>query len=225
MNFIMPHLPVLQVAIPLIAAPICVLFTFGGHRKLAWLFTLAVSWVCFLIAGALLSRVLLDTEISYAIGNWPPPFGIEYRVDPIKVIDLVDTTGAGDLFASGFLFGFTNNYSIEKCGFLGNKAASEIIKYIGARPKISLKSLDNEKNTLLGKSTISAIESGIFWGYVCMIEGLINKLKKYHSSPKVIATGGLSQVFKNNIKSIDLIEQNLTINGLAYFYLSQEKDI
>ena len=66
---------------------------------------------------------------------------IEYRVDPIKVIDLVDTTGAGDLFASGFLFGFTNNYSIEKCGFLGNKAASEIIKYIGARPKISLKSI------------------------------------------------------------------------------------
>ena len=41
----------------------------------------------------------------------------------------------------------------------------------------------------------------------------------------MIATGGLSQVFKNNIKSIDLIEQNLTINGLAYFYLSQEKDI
>ena len=92
-------------------------------------------------------------------------------------------------------------------------------------PKISLKSLDNEKNTLLGKSTISAIESGVFWGYVCMIEGLINKLKKYHSPSKVIATGGLSQVFKNNIKSIDLIEQNLTINGLAYFYLSQEKEI
>ena len=92
-------------------------------------------------------------------------------------------------------------------------------------PKISLKSLDDEKITLLGKSTITAIESGVFWGYVCMIEGLINKLKKYHSPFKVIATGGLSQVFKNNIKSIDLIEQNLTINGLAYFYLSQEKDI
>ena len=89
----MPHLPVLQVAIPLIAAPICVLFTFGGHRKLAWLFTLAVSWVCFLIAGALLSRVLLDTDISYAIGNWPPPFGIEYRVDPINAFVLLIISG------------------------------------------------------------------------------------------------------------------------------------
>ncbi len=66
---------------------------------------------------------------------------LEYFVDPIGVEELVDTTGAGDLFASGFLFGFTNKYSIQKCGYLGNKAASEIIKHIGARPKISLKSI------------------------------------------------------------------------------------
>ncbi len=66
---------------------------------------------------------------------------LEYRVDPISVAELVDTTGAGDLFASGFLFGLTNKYSIQKCGYLGNKAASEIIKYIGARPKLSLKSI------------------------------------------------------------------------------------
>ena len=65
----------------------------------------------------------------------------EHHIDPISVNELVDTTGAGDLFASGFLFGFINKYSIEECGHLGNKAASEIIKYIGARPKISLKSI------------------------------------------------------------------------------------
>ena len=66
---------------------------------------------------------------------------VNYDIEPISTVELVDTTGAGDLFASGFLFGFINNYSIEKCGYLGNKAASEIIKYIGARPKISLKSI------------------------------------------------------------------------------------
>ena len=65
----------------------------------------------------------------------------EYFIDPIFIEELVDTTGAGDLFAAGFLFGFINKYSIEKCGHLGNKAASEIIKHIGARPKISLKSI------------------------------------------------------------------------------------
>ena len=66
---------------------------------------------------------------------------LEYLVDPIRVVELVDTTGAGDLFAAGFLFGFFNKYSIEKCGHLGNKAASEIIKHVGARPKISLKEI------------------------------------------------------------------------------------
>ena len=66
---------------------------------------------------------------------------LEYLVDPISLVELVDTTGAGDLFAAGFLFGFINKYSIEKCGHLGNKAASEIIKHIGARPKTSLKAI------------------------------------------------------------------------------------
>ena len=46
-----------------------------------------------------------------------------------------------NIFKKNTLFGFINKYSIEKCGYLGNKAASEIIKYIGARPKISLKSI------------------------------------------------------------------------------------
>ena len=65
----------------------------------------------------------------------------EHSIDPIFIEELVDTTGAGDLFAAGFLFGFINKHSIEKCGHLGNKAASEIIKHIGARPKISLKAI------------------------------------------------------------------------------------
>lgn len=66
---------------------------------------------------------------------------VENFIDPIFVEKLTDTTGAGDLFAAGFLYGFINQYSIERCGYLGNKAASEVIKYIGARPKIPLKLL------------------------------------------------------------------------------------
>ncbi len=66
---------------------------------------------------------------------------VKYHIDPVCVEKPVDTTGAGDLFAAGFLFGFINKYSMEKCGYLGNNAAAEIIQYIGARPKISLKSI------------------------------------------------------------------------------------
>ena len=66
---------------------------------------------------------------------------MEYVIKPIKVETPIDTTGAGDLFASGFLYGYINKYSIQNCGNLGSKAAAEIITYYGARPKISLKNL------------------------------------------------------------------------------------
>jgi sugar/nucleoside kinase (ribokinase family) len=68
---------------------------------------------------------------------------IDNLVPSVIVNDPVDTTGAGDIFASGFLFGLINRYTIENCGQLGNKAASNIIKNFGARPKISLKTLLN----------------------------------------------------------------------------------
>ncbi|MBR1216657.1 adenosine kinase [Bradyrhizobium sp. U87765 SZCCT0131] len=58
---------------------------------------------------------------------------------PIK--ELVDTTGAGDLFAAGFLFGLVRGASHEQAGRLGALAAAEIIQHIGARPQTSLKEL------------------------------------------------------------------------------------
>src|ERR1700754_1212571 len=58
---------------------------------------------------------------------------------PVK--ELVDTTGAGDLFAAGFLFGLVRNAGHENAGRLGALAAAEVIPRIGARPQVSLKEL------------------------------------------------------------------------------------
>jgi sugar/nucleoside kinase (ribokinase family) len=55
-------------------------------------------------------------------------------VPAFPVDDVVDTTGAGDLFAAGFLAGLTKNKSLETCARLGALAAAEIIQHIGARP-------------------------------------------------------------------------------------------
>jgi sugar/nucleoside kinase (ribokinase family) len=54
---------------------------------------------------------------------------------------MVDTTGAGDLFAAGFLFGLVRNAGYENAGRLGALAAAEVIQHIGARPQVSLKDL------------------------------------------------------------------------------------
>ena len=58
---------------------------------------------------------------------------------PIRAI--VDTTGAGDLFAAGFLFGLVRGAGFEAAGRLGALAAAEVIQHIGARPQVSLKEL------------------------------------------------------------------------------------
>lgn len=55
-----------------------------------------------------------------------------------EVDAVVDTTGAGDLFAAGFLYGLTRDYALEQCAELGSMAAAEVIGHLGARPQTSL---------------------------------------------------------------------------------------
>jgi sugar/nucleoside kinase (ribokinase family) len=63
------------------------------------------------------------------------------RIDAVPPKQLVDTTGAGDAYAGGFLFGLTNGKSLAECGRLGSIAASEVISHMGPRPLVSLKTL------------------------------------------------------------------------------------
>jgi sugar/nucleoside kinase (ribokinase family) len=56
-------------------------------------------------------------------------------------LNVIDTTGAGDLYASGFLFGYTHGYNFAQCGRLASLSASEIIQHIGARPESKLSDL------------------------------------------------------------------------------------
>jgi len=62
-------------------------------------------------------------------------------VDAHPVEQLEDTTGAGDLFAAGFLYGLTHGYDLGTCGRLGAVAAAEVISHLGARPESSLADL------------------------------------------------------------------------------------
>lgn len=71
-------LPALQVVVPLIAAPLC---SFLRPRGLAWGFALAVSALTFALAVALLVQVATHGPISYHVGGWAPPIGIELAID------------------------------------------------------------------------------------------------------------------------------------------------
>jgi len=80
------HLSVLQVIIPLIAAPLCLLLR---KSELAWAFATAVAFITFAISVALLSQVMQTGPISYELGGWEAPWGIEYRVDMLNAPLLV----------------------------------------------------------------------------------------------------------------------------------------
>jgi multicomponent Na+:H+ antiporter subunit D len=84
------HLPAFQVVLPLFAAPLCIVLRRGA---LPWLVAVAVSWVAFLIAAIQLATVLDSGVITYELGGWPAPWGIEYRIDPLNAFMMVIVAG------------------------------------------------------------------------------------------------------------------------------------
>ena len=86
MNVVLPHLPALQVVIPLIAAPLCLL---AGRASLAWTIAFLAS-ACATAAAAILAyQTLHHGPISYHMGGWAPPWGIEYAVDSANAFILL----------------------------------------------------------------------------------------------------------------------------------------
>lgn len=90
------HLPILQIIIPLMAAPLCVVFR---HRDIAWAIALLVSLVCFGVSLLILDQVLTQGVLSYYMGDWPAPWGIEFRIDIVNAYILVIVAAIGAIVA------------------------------------------------------------------------------------------------------------------------------
>ena len=80
------HLPILQVIVPLIAAPLCLILR---RAHLVWLFAVITSGFAFLISILLLEQVMNSGTIVYALGGWEAPWGIEYRIDKLNAFLLL----------------------------------------------------------------------------------------------------------------------------------------
>ena len=86
------HLPALQVVIPLLAAPACILVR---GRDLAFWLALVTTWAAFAVSCLLLDQTMASGVISYELGGWAAPFGIEYRVDALNAFVLLIVSGIG----------------------------------------------------------------------------------------------------------------------------------
>ena len=110
--------------------------------------------------------------------------------------DVVDKDGAylGGVIAPGI------NLSIEAL----HKAAARLPRIGIGRPQ-----------AVIGRSTIPAMQSGIYWGYVGLIEGLVTRIQAEYDAPlKVVATGGLAPLLAEGTTAIGVIAPDLTLDGL-----------
>ncbi len=92
---------------------------------------------------------------------------------------------------------------------LSTKALNEAA---AALPHVEVKRPPN----VVGRNTVNCMQSGIYWGYLSLVEGISAKIKKEKNINKVIATGGLSNVFSRDTSIFDKIDLRLTIKGLVY---------
>jgi type III pantothenate kinase len=82
-------------------------------------------------------------------------------------------------------------------------------------PRVAIQRPDR----IIGKDTVEAMQAGVFWGYIGLIEGLISRIKQDYGHPmKVIATGGIVSLFEGATDAIDVFDGDLTIRGMLEIY-------
>jgi type III pantothenate kinase len=121
--------------------------------------------------------------------------------------DVVDYTGAykGGIIAPGI-----------------NLSLDALVAAAAKLPRIAISA--PEGSSVVGRTTESQMQIGVFWGYVALIEGLVARLKAEIGRPvTVIATGGLAILFDQQTDAFDAIEPDLTIQGLALYVAGDTK--
>ena len=114
--------------------------------------------------------------------------------------DVIDEEGryCGGVIATGI------NLSLEAL----HRAAAKLPRVAVERP-----------DRVIGTSTVSAMQSGVFWGYVSMIEGIVARIRsEFGAEMKVIATGGLAGLFAGATDVIEHVDRDLTMAGLVELY-------
>jgi len=121
-------------------------------------------------------------------------------------------------------FGTSTTYDVideegDHCGGVispgVNLSLAALRQAAAALPKISIR----KTQTVIGKDTVHAMQSGIYWGVISSVEGMITRLKdEMGVNPYVVATGGLSPLFADGTIMIDQHDEDLTMKGLIAVY-------
>jgi type III pantothenate kinase len=184
-----------------------------------------------------LCRKYLKTE-PMRVGDPALDLGPKPRVDRPETVGadrLCNTVAAHERYKSAAIvvdFGTATNFDIvsEDGAFDGsviapgaNLSIEALHQAAALLPRVAIQ----RAQKVIGRDTVTSMQSGVYWGYVGLITGLINGIKKEYSKPMtVVATGGLSHLFRPDIPAIDHIDPDLTMRGLMLIHArnSQKKN-
>jgi type III pantothenate kinase len=132
----------------------------------------------------------------------------EYYSSPVTVIDFGTATSFDIVDAHGNYRGGIISPGINLSLEALHMGAAQLPRVAIERPK-----------NIIGTGTVSAMQSGIFWGYLSMIEGMTQRIKiEIDEQMHIVATGGLASIFADATEAIDHWEENLTLKGLFTIY-------
>jgi type III pantothenate kinase len=185
-------------------------------------------------AGTLFNlRVMADKYFGcrpWIVGKPGTEIGIEVRVEPntrVGADRLVNTLSAyrtygGDLIAVDFGTATTFDVVGVDGAYEGGVIAPGVNLALQALENVAtaLPEIDVTKpERVVGLNTVACMQSGIYWGYVSLVEGICRRIMEERGrTMKVIATGGLSPLFARGTEVFDAVDGDLTLRGLAAVY-------
>ncbi len=177
----------------------------------------------------MLCRRWLGVE-PLVVGEPQTELGLNIRVnrpDAVGADRLVNAVAAHETYKGALIvvdFGTATTFDIisEEGDYMGGVIAPgvnlsmEALHAAAAKlPRIAIE----RPQSVIGNDTIPAMQSGVYWGYVALVEGLVARIKAEYGKPMtVVATGGLSALFRHATLVIDKVDADLTIRGLVDIY-------
>ena len=167
-------------------------------------------------------KILKFKVLNIKVGNIPKKIKFNYALHQLGADRIANSFAAINKYTKNILiidFGtattfdiiYDNNY---EGGLItpGIKISHDaLVAHASKLKKVSI----IQTSKLIGKNTKDSIQSGFYWGYISLINGIIDKIiKEKKIRPKIILTGGLAKIFKNQIKHKTFYEPNLTLEGL-----------
>jgi type III pantothenate kinase len=200
------------------------------------------------IIGTVVPRALHNLEVlarkyfgvePLIAGRGAAEWGIELDVAEPKTVGADRALNAiaahaihrGDLividFGTATTFDHVDGSGAYKGGIIApgiNLSLDALVTAAAKLPRIAIEA-PRDNLAVIGRTTEDQMLSGIYWGYVAMMEGLVERMRSEIGRPvTIVATGGLATLFDQNTEIFDAIEPDLTIQGLSLLYKRSQSD-